>query len=150
MKIESLPPTSIECKRLYLPFKIILTCPKCGQDTEIDLSRQHYLSYPEVGVPMDYDCYCIYCDHEWTEKIQLTIGLSVVADSIEIVREKLKPFTNSLAQLHGEHRWEGDTLFINGGGLIPKNIVTTMAARMRREINKLGLEFKVEIEESTK
>ena len=147
MKIEPLVPTSIECKRLYLPFKITLTCPECGQNTERDLSRQDYLSYPKVGVPMDYPCYCIYCDHEWTEKVQLTIGLSVVADAVETVKKKLQPFIDSLGQLGGEHRWEEDTLVINSGGLIPKNIVTTMAARMRREIDTLGLRFNVDIEE---
>ena len=68
--------TEIEEKRFYMPCKVIVTCPKCNYEYEDD----NYLSYPIANKDIDYDCYCGQCDHEWSEKVKIVLGIEVVGD----------------------------------------------------------------------
>lgn len=68
---------SVNVKRFYIPFEISWTCSNCNEESSEDLNEQ-YLSYPDVGVPIDHNLYCFHCDHEEEIKIQLDFDLKIV------------------------------------------------------------------------
>lgn len=81
LKIERTGRTaSIEVKRFYLPFRLTSTCPTCGQEKALDLSGDHYLSYPKIGEQRVTFCHEVkvgdhYEEHEWQELIELEIDV---------------------------------------------------------------------------
>lgn len=65
----------IDCKRFYLDgLDLEITCPNCGDISDWD----DYLSYPNTNIPIDFNCYCGECDHEWVEKVKLNLSFEVV------------------------------------------------------------------------
>jgi predicted RNA-binding Zn-ribbon protein involved in translation (DUF1610 family) len=68
----------LDVKRFYIPGVIIQdNCPNCGVETRYDMGGLHYLSHPIANKPMQFTMYCNECDHEWSIKIILRIGLEI-------------------------------------------------------------------------
>ena len=69
----------LDIKRFYLPgISIVSRCPKCNKEYSKDFSDTkdgHYLSFPNVNVPMEYFMYCDECDHDWPVMVTLKIEL---------------------------------------------------------------------------
>lgn len=73
IRITGMMDGKVEVKRFYLPgIDIITTCPNCGYEHEWE---GDYLSYPDAGIPIDLPCCCLSCEHEWDERVILTIEL---------------------------------------------------------------------------
>jgi len=78
MKIEGQFHGEIDQKRFYMPgTKFIDTCRVCQRQAIWD-GKQEYLSYPDVGKPIDFDWYCPDCGNEWNTKILIQISISEV------------------------------------------------------------------------
>lgn len=66
-----------EDKRFALPFVVVVACPECGADVRRDL-EDWALSYPPLDEPFDLDFCCgDGCEHEWPERVRLTVTLEV-------------------------------------------------------------------------
>ena len=66
----------LQVKRLCLPVRLALKCPKCKITTIKDLNRE-YLSYPIVNRPEElYHC-CPNCENEFDTKITLKMTMEV-------------------------------------------------------------------------
>lgn len=80
-RVEGTARGELDVKRCYLPGLTIRSqcsqCPKCGAAYAADLSDQ-YLSYPKVGEPEGWGCYCSKddCGHEWEVMLRLDVTLS--------------------------------------------------------------------------
>ena len=78
-RVEGIPHKGdeLDCKRFRIPgVRIESDCPNCGVERTVDLT-EHYLSYPKLGVPENFDLYCDECDHEWSVPLVLEISLKV-------------------------------------------------------------------------
>jgi len=64
-------------KRCNLPGLVLKTiCPNCQEEVVHDLARDHYVSYPIIGQPFNYDWYCGKCEYEWSELVQVSDPLT--------------------------------------------------------------------------
>ena len=73
IKNENTNGFTIDTKRFYIPFTVEVKC-KCGHVITRDLSCQ-YLDYPVLGRPFDMNFWCVECDHEFSEKVELKVDL---------------------------------------------------------------------------
>ena len=85
MKIITPPlsdPFEIPVKRLYLPFRVLDDCPKCGKQRAHDLNSQ-YLSYPVLGDTISLGFYCEegHPIEEWTCEVMLQVSLEPAPES---------------------------------------------------------------------
>jgi hypothetical protein len=64
-------------KRQHAPYTVVDACPKCGHDNEVNLARDHYLSYPIAGKPEEVYHVCSRCEHEWQTKVIVRITLEL-------------------------------------------------------------------------
>jgi hypothetical protein len=85
MRVEGTATGELDVKRCYLPGVVLRSqCPKCSADYAEDMAH-HYLSYPKVGKPEAYGCYCRNeaCGHEWEVMLRLDVTLSVVSPEVQ-------------------------------------------------------------------
>jgi len=66
--------SELEIKKLYVPYKITETCPKCGKKLE----SQDYFSYPKLNSPEEVYFYCDDCNEELTRLIKINIIVTEV------------------------------------------------------------------------
>lgn len=66
--------STIEVKRLYLPFALIEDCPHCGEEVEKDLEDQ-YLSYPVLNGKETIYFYCEGCNEDFQRCIILDVTI---------------------------------------------------------------------------
>lgn len=76
----------IYVKRMYLPFTLATSCPKCESTHVMDLNAR-FMSYPTLGenrLPL----FCDECGHDWTIKVNLDIALTPSYEKDEENEEK--------------------------------------------------------------
>jgi len=77
-------------------------CPSCKRVYKVNL-RDHYVVFPVVNAPFDFDAYCYDCDHEWKIPIfiEMTVRLPTQAD-----RQEARRLEEELQELR-THKEEG-------------------------------------------
>lgn len=74
LKIIGQPKGEIDVKRFYLEgLEMKIICPNCNYEYDFN----DYLSYPNVNIPININCYCNECENEWKEKIILKVNLEL-------------------------------------------------------------------------
>jgi hypothetical protein len=66
----------LSVKRCYIPCVLTDACPQCGAEVQRDLSDD-YLSYPNLGEPVDVHFYHSADDHEAEWRRQVVLEFSV-------------------------------------------------------------------------
>jgi len=66
----------INVKRFYLPVKVDVECPHCGEKHVRDFSV-NYLSYPKINKRNHVYVYCESCDGEFEFDATLKVSLEV-------------------------------------------------------------------------
>lgn len=79
MKIERVSGrSSIDVKRLHIPYRVEADCPTCGK-THLWDGGNSYLSFPVLGKPIELHFYCYVCDLEWKRNVKFDISLEAVS-----------------------------------------------------------------------
>ena len=67
----------LEIKRLYIPFKHKIPCPKCNSMLLMDMET-HPLNYPKLGEPIPFYVYCKNCDEAFAIPIQIDFNVKIL------------------------------------------------------------------------
>ena len=74
--IETQQEYELDVKRFYLPIKLEVNCPKCGQKIVRDFDHD-YFHYPLINKKDDIHMYCYECDNEFDISGTLKISLEI-------------------------------------------------------------------------
>jgi len=79
----------IKSFHIVTPEVIMLRCPKCKKESELDYQNFHCLSYPEQDKAIKDYMYCCGCDKDYIVKIKLSVAVKLeITSEFDICKKK--------------------------------------------------------------